>query len=58
MAKRTQPYKFGVPARYLAGANNPRAKAKEMKRTAKAYKEGRNIDIEKVIKSRVKQGKK
>lgn len=58
MAKRTQPYKFGVPARYLAGAKNPRAKAKEMKRTAKAYKEGRNIDIKKVIKSRVNQGKK
>jgi hypothetical protein len=58
MSKKTQPYKFGVPAKYLAGAKNPRAKAKEMKATAKAYKEGRRIDIEKVIKSRVAQGKK
>tara|TARA_R110002020_G_scaffold164181_1_gene350653 strand:+ start:2973 stop:3149 length:177 start_codon:yes stop_codon:yes gene_type:complete len=58
MAKRTQPYKFGVAARYLAGSKNPRAKAREMKSTAKAYKEGKKIDIKKVNKSRVAQGKK
>jgi hypothetical protein len=58
MAKRKLPRKFGVVAKYLAGAKNPRAKAREILATSKAYKEGRNIDIKKINKSRTAQGKK
>ena len=46
MAKRTQPYRYGVPAKYLAGLSDSAAKkrAAEIKRTAKAYKAGKKIN--------------
>ena len=55
MAKRTQPYRFGVPAKYLAGLSDAAAKkrAAEIKRTAKAYKAGKRINTKKVQKSRM-----
>lgn len=49
--------KTGVPKKYVAGSRSPSAKAKEMKRTAKAYKEGRNIDVKAVSASRAAQAK-
>ena len=60
MAKRTQPYRYGVPAKYLAGLSDSAAKkrAAEIKRTAKAYKEGRYIDLKAVQKSRATRKKK
>jgi hypothetical protein len=56
--KRKVSYDKGVPSKYLSGSRNKSTKAAEIKRTAKAYKEGRYIDLKKVQKSRVKQGKK
>tara|TARA_R100000664_G_C2699696_1_gene100529 strand:+ start:202 stop:393 length:192 start_codon:yes stop_codon:yes gene_type:complete len=55
MAKRTQPYRFGVPAKYLAGLSDAaaRKRAAEIKRTAKAYKAGKRINTKKVQKSRM-----
>tara|TARA_B100001939_G_C16875580_1_gene588504 strand:+ start:1032 stop:1226 length:195 start_codon:yes stop_codon:yes gene_type:complete len=55
MGKRTQPYKHGVPAKYVEGLSPAAAKRKaaEIKRTAKAYKEGKRIDLKAVQKSRV-----
>ena len=55
MGKRTQPYKHGVPAKYVEGLSPAAAKRKaaEIKRTAKAYKEGKKIDLKAVQKSRV-----
>ena len=47
--------KTGIPKSYLRGAKNKSAKAAEIKRTAKLYKEGKFIDIAAVIKSRVDQ---
>ena len=60
MAKRTQPYRYGVPAKYLAGLSDSAAKkrAAEIKRTAKAYKAGKKINTKKVQKSRVADKKK
>lgn len=60
MAKRTQPYRFGVPAKYLEGLSDAAAKkrAAEIKRTAKAYKLGKKVNIKKVQKSRVSDKKK
>ena len=60
MAKRKQPYRFGVPAKYLEGLSDAAAKkrAAEIKRTAKAYKLGKKINIKKVQKSRVADKKK
>ena len=55
--KRTQPYSHGVPKKYTAGSKSPKAKAAEIKRTAKAYKAGKKIDIKAVERSRVAQGK-
>lgn len=56
--KRKVRYEKGVPSKYLSGSRNKSTKAAEMKRTANAYKEGRYIDLKKVQKSRVNQGKK
>ena len=55
MAKRTQPYRYGVPAKYLEGLSDAEAKerALEILATAKKYKEGKKVDIKKVQKSRV-----
>ena len=57
-SRRTQPYKHGVPAKYTAGAKNPKKKASEMKKTSKAYKAGKKINVKAVERSRVAQGKK
>ena len=46
----------GLPKKYLSGAKNRAAKARELKRTAEAYKRGEFIDIKAVSASRVKQG--
>ena len=50
MAKRKQPYRYGVPAKYLEGLSDAAAKkrAAEIKRTAKAYKLGKKVNIKKV----------
>ncbi len=60
MAKRTQPYRFGVPAKYLEGLSDAEARkrAAEIKRTAKAYKAGKRIDTKKVERSRLSDKKK
>ena len=60
MAKRKQPYRYGVPAKYLEGLSDAAAKkrAAEIKRTAKAYKLGKKVNIKKVHKSRVSDKKK
>lgn len=60
MAKKTQPYRYGVPAKYLEGLSDAAAKkrAAEIKRTAKAYKLGKKVNIKKVQKSRVSDKKK
>ena len=60
MAKRKQPYRYGVPAKYLEGLSDAAAKkrAAEIKRTAKAYKLGKKVNIKKVQKTRVSDKKK
>tara|TARA_Y100000589_G_scaffold243200_1_gene230801 strand:- start:1077 stop:1262 length:186 start_codon:yes stop_codon:yes gene_type:complete len=60
VSKRTQPYRFGVPAKYLEGLSDAEAKkrAAEIKRTAKAYKAGKRINTKKVEKSRLSDKKK
>ena len=45
----------GLPKKYLSGAKNRSAKAREIKRTAEAYKRGEFIDIKAVSASRTKQ---
>ena len=45
----------GLPKKYLSGAKNRSAKAREIKRTAEAYKAGEFIDIKAVSASRAKQ---
>jgi hypothetical protein len=59
MSKRTQPYRFGVPAKYLEGLSDSaaRKRAAEIKRTAKAYKAGKKVNIRKVQKSRMSDKK-
>ena len=59
-SRRTQPYRHGVPAKYLEGLSAPEAKkrAAEIKRTQKAYREGRKVNIAAVSKSRAKSGRK
>jgi hypothetical protein len=47
--------KTGVPKKYLSGAKDKSAKAKEIKRTAAAYKAGRKINVKAVSKSRARQ---
>ena len=52
-SKRKVKYEKGVPAKYLKNKKNPKSKvAAEIKRTAKAYKEGRRINLKAVQKSR------
>tara|TARA_B100001059_G_C17659952_1_gene488942 strand:- start:109 stop:351 length:243 start_codon:yes stop_codon:yes gene_type:complete len=46
----------GLPKKYLSGAKNRASKAREIKRTAAAYKAGEFIDIKAVSASRTKQG--
>lgn len=59
MSNRTQPYRYGVPAKYLAGLSPEQAKrrAAEIKRTAKKYKQGKKVDINAISKSRAKTAK-
>jgi hypothetical protein len=47
--------KTGVPSKYLAGAKNKAAKAKEIKETAEKYRKGEYIDIKAINKSRSAQ---
>ena len=42
--------KTGVPSKYLAGAKNKAAKAKEIKETAEKYRKGQYIDIKAISK--------
>jgi len=45
----------GVPKKYLKDAKNKSAKAAEIKRTARAYKQGRPINVAAVSRSRAAQ---
>ena len=47
--------KTGVPSKYLAGAKNKAAKAKEIKETAEKYRKGEYIDIRAISKLRSQQ---
>ena len=47
--------KTGVPSKYLAGAKNKAAKAKEIKETAEKYRKGQYIDIKTISKLRSQQ---
>tara|TARA_R100001163_G_C5018904_1_gene162298 strand:+ start:290 stop:478 length:189 start_codon:yes stop_codon:yes gene_type:complete len=60
MSKRTQPYRYGVPAKYLEGLSDAEAKkrALEILATAKKYKAGKKVNIKKVQKSRMADKKK
>ena len=56
---RKVPYEKGVPKKYLENKKNSRLSvAREIKRTSKAYKEGRYIDLKAVQKSRAVKRKK
>ena len=58
-SKRKVKYEKGVSAKYLKNKKNPKSKvAAEIKRTAKAYKEGRRIDLKAVQKSRATKKRK
>ena len=45
----------GVPKKYPKGAKNKSAKAAEIKRTARAYKQGKPINVAAVSRSRAAQ---
>ena len=47
--------KTGLPSKYLAGAKNKAAKAKEIKETAEKYRKGQYIDIKTISKLRSQQ---
>jgi len=47
--------KTGLPSKYLAGAKNKAAKAKEIKETAEKYRKGEYIDIKAISKLRSQQ---
>ena len=47
--------KTGVPSKYLAGAKNKAAKAKEIKETAEKYRKVEYIDIKAISKLRSQQ---
>jgi len=58
-SKRKVKYEKGVPAKYLKNKKNSKTSvAREIKATAKAYKEGRYIDLKSVQKSRAVRKKK
>jgi len=57
-SRRKVRYEKGVPAKYLKNKKNSKASvAREIRSTAKAYKEGRYIDLKKVQKSRATRKK-
>ena len=52
-SRRKVKYEKGVPAKYLKNKKNSKSKvAAEIRRTAKAYREGRYIDLKAVQRSR------
>ncbi len=52
-SKRKVKYEKGVPSKYLQNKKNSKSSvAREIRSTAKAYKEGRYIDLKAVQKSR------
>ncbi len=58
-SRRKVPYEKGVPSKYLKNKENSKASvAREIKATAKAYKEGRYIDLKAVQKSRATKKRK
>ena len=58
-SKRRVKYEKGVTAKYLQNKKNSKGSvAREIRATAKAYKEGRYIDLKKVQKSRAVRKKK
>ena len=58
-SKRKVKYEKGVPSKYLQNKRNSKASvAREIRSTAKAYKEGRYIDLKAVQKSRAVKRKK
>ena len=58
-SRRKVKYEKGVPAKYLKNKKNPKSKvAAEIKKTSKAYKEGRYINLKAVQKSRATRKKK
>ena len=58
-SKRKVKYEKGVPAKYLQNKRNSKGSvAREIRSTAKAYKEGRYIDLKAVQKSRAVKRKK
>ena len=58
-SKRKVPYEKGVPSKYLKNKKNSKSSvAKEIKRTAAAYKAGKYIDLKAVQKSRATKKKK
>ena len=52
--------KGGVPKKYVAGAKNPKAREKEIKRTAKLYRQGQLTPamMNRISKQRSKSGRK
>ena len=52
--------KSGVPKKYVKGAKNPSAREKEIKRTAKLYKQGKLTPamMNRISKQRSKSGRK
>ena len=57
-SRRKVKYEKGVPSKYLKNKKNSKSSvAREIKATAKAYKEGRYIDLKKVQKSRATKKK-
>ena len=58
-SKRKVKYEKGVPSKYLQNKRNSKASvALEIRSTAKAYKEGRYIDLKAVQKSRATKKRK
>ena len=59
MPRKKVKYEKGVPAKYLKNKKNSKSSvASEIRRTAKAYKEGKYIDLKAVQKSRTTKKKK
>ena len=54
--KKVPKTKKGTPKKYLAGAKNPKAREREIRRTAKLYREGKltKAQMDKISKQRSK----
>jgi len=53
VAKRTQPYRLGIPSKYFtgkAGSGSDKDHADKVKKRAKAYEEGKRVDFSSVMK--------